>query len=206
MIDLNASLDYYTSDEAILPVFSQIIGDRHNRSTFVVIHCMGSHFRYNLRYPEEFQVFTPVIDNSFNFTALKPSNRDRLINSYDNSILFTDYFLSELISILSRDSTRSNLLMYASDHGENLFDDELNLFAHGGTVISRYERKIPFFIWRNQLYDEFYPDKIDAIIEHRDSLITTGDIFHSILDIADIRIDEETEYQSFANRAFRIKR
>lgn len=79
------------------------------------------------------------------------------------SILFTDYFLSHLIDIMDADKNRVSLMMYVSDHGENLFDDSKNLILHGSRQLSRYEREIPLLVWRNSNYDLFFPEKVDAI-------------------------------------------
>lgn len=57
---------------------------------FVVMHTYGSHFNYKERYPKEFVHFTP--DDA---TEVEVKNRNQLINAYDNSIRYTDYFLHQ---------------------------------------------------------------------------------------------------------------
>ena len=198
VIDLKASMDQSVSDASVLPLFSEVVRKNHERSTLVVIHATGSHFRYNLRYPKEFDRFQPSIDNSFDLTSLSLKNKVSLVNSYDNSILFTDYFLSHLIDIMDADTSRVSLMMYASDHGENLFDDSKNLILHGSRHLSRYERDIPLLVWRNRNYDLFLPDKVDALCRHKNDRIVTSHFFHSLLDMADICIDQETKRHSFA--------
>ena len=198
VIDLKASMDKSVSDAFVLPVFSEAIRKNPDRSTLVVIHAIGSHFRYNLRYPKEFDRFQPSIDNSFDLTSLSIKNKESLVNSYDNSILFTDYFLSHLIDIMDADTSRVSLMMYASDHGENLFDDSKNLILHGSRQLSRYERDIPLLVWRNRNYDHFFPEKVKAIYRHKNDKIVTSHFFHSLLDLADICIDQETKRHSFA--------
>ena len=82
---------------------------RGSSKLFIVLHTKGSHFDYKRRYPLEFA----------HFVTPNGARRDTIVDAYDNSILYTDWFLSELISILSARNTHSALL-YASDHGENL--------------------------------------------------------------------------------------
>ncbi|MCU9840214.1 sulfatase-like hydrolase/transferase [Ruegeria sp. WL0004] len=43
-----------------------------------------------------------------------------IVNSYDNTIAYTDEFLAEAIGVLCRQSRADTVLMYASDHGESL--------------------------------------------------------------------------------------
>lgn len=203
VIDLKASMDRSVSDASVLPVFSEVIRKNPDRSTLVVIHATGSHFRYNLRYPKEFDRFQPSIDNSFDLTSLSFENKESLVNSYDNSILFTDYFLSHLIDVMDAHKNRVSLMMYASDHGENLFDDSRNLILHGSRHLSQFERDIPLLVWRNSNYDLFFPEKVKAINRHKNERIVTSHFFHSLLDMADICIDQETKRHSFAAFEFR---
>ena len=84
----------------------------------IVLHVKGSHFEYERRYPSEFA----------HFITPHGTRRDKLVDAYDNSILYTDWFLTELISMLSARNTHSALL-YASDHGENLLDDDRQLLG-----------------------------------------------------------------------------
>src|SRR5207344_2356783 len=77
-----------------------------NRKLLIVLHVKGSHFEYDRRYPSEFA----------HFVTPQGTRRNKIVDAYDNSILYTDWFLSELISMLSSRNTHTALL-YASDHG-----------------------------------------------------------------------------------------
>ncbi len=202
LIDLKPSLDISCNDAPILNEFQKIVDDLTDENVFIVIHSLGSHFRYNLRYPASFEKFTPAIDNSLDLANINNEMKDKLINSYDNSILFTDHFLSGLISSLKKDTSMVSLMMYASDHGENLFDDSNNQFAHGGSQMTRYEKEIPLLIWSSDTYNKTYAEKIKHIRENINTKITTNHFFHSILDLSGIEIDEQTAINSFASEEF----
>ena len=64
--------------------------------------------------------------------------RDNLINAYDNSIRYTDGFLSRLIRMLEKQQIDVAML-YTSDHGEDIFDDSRHLFLHASPVPSYYQ-------------------------------------------------------------------
>ena len=88
-----------------------------SENLFIVFHTYGSHFNYKERYPEEFAKFQPA-----NATEVEYKNKDQLINAYDNSVLYTDYFLHSLIGIL-KNSGADATMIYSPDHGEDLLDD-----------------------------------------------------------------------------------
>lgn len=75
--------------------------------------------------------------------------KDNLINAYDNSIRYTDNFLVRLIDMLQEQHVNSALI-YTSDHGEDIFDDNRHLFLHASPVPSYYQIHVPFFIWMSE--------------------------------------------------------
>lgn len=202
LIDLSTSLDFKSTDEVILPVFRNIFEQTNHQKVFVMVHSIGSHFRYNLRYPEDFDVFKPSINNQFDLLSINRKRKDELVNSYDNSILFTDYFLSGIISIMKEDSVTASVMMYMSDHGENLFDDDQTGFGHGSSIITSYEKEIPSFLFTSEQYRIRYPHKVKNIISNVDASINTDHFFHSVLDLGGVYIDEETTKKSFASEMF----
>ncbi len=203
LIDLATSLDTYSTDEIILPEFDKLYQKLRHKKTLIVIHSLGSHFRYNFRYPASYEIYKPAINSQFDIAAISRNKKEELVNSYDNSILFTDYFLSGLISVMKADSSMVGLLMYASDHGENLFDDENYGFAHGGSVMSKYEKEIPLLIWCSERYENVYGYKIQNVKSNINAPVNTNHFFHSILDLSGIYINEETLENSFASKKFK---
>ena len=108
-------------DGEMLPLLQQYV-DSLQENLFIVFHSYGSHFNYKERYPEEFAKFQPA-----NATEVEYKNKDQLINAYDNSILYTDYFLHSLIGIL-KNSGADATMIYSPDHGEDLLDDNRKRF------------------------------------------------------------------------------
>ncbi|PCJ24542.1 MAG: hypothetical protein COA94_07285, partial [Rickettsiales bacterium] len=83
-------------DGKMLPYIKKNI-ESHNKN-FLVLHTTGSHWNYARRYSEEFEKFTPSISKK----TKDPFSCDleKLKNSYDNSMLYTDFFLSRVIEML----------------------------------------------------------------------------------------------------------
>jgi len=202
LVNLYTSMNRHATDERIIPVFKEILQNSENQDLCVIIHSIGSHFRYNMRYPERFEHFAPAIGDDLDLAFVSEKQRQELINAYDNSILFTDYFLSELITGLHRDTSSASLLFYASDHGENIFDTEEKKFAHGGPEPSRFEKEIPLLIWRSEQYDKMFSEKIANVQANQDKPVNTTHFFPTILDLSGIVIESEGRAKSFAKEDF----
>ena len=171
------------------------------RKLFVVLHSYGSHFNYQERYPRSFAYFKP--DSK---SEAKPENRRDLLNAYDNTIRYTDYILHGIVERLQKwegvqtktdgvyDQPTSAML-YTSDHGENIFDDERCLFLHAAPKASDYELHVPFIIWTSDGFSKQYPDILKALGENRSKQVQSSlSAFHTMLGIGGIqtryRLDE----------------
>ena len=171
------------------------------RKLFVVLHSYGSHFNYQERYPRSFAYFKP--DSR---SEAKPENRRDLLNAYDNTIRYTDYILHGIIERLQKwegvqaktDGVYcqpTSAMLYTSDHGENIFDDERSLFLHAAPKASDYELHVPFIIWTSDGFSKQYPDILKALGENRPKQVQSSlSAFHTMLGIGGIqtryRLDE----------------
>ena len=171
------------------------------RKLFVVLHSYGSHFNYQERYPRSFAYFKP--DSR---SEAKSENRRDLLNAYDNTIRYTDYILYGIIERLQKwegIQTKTDgvygqpisAMLYTSDHGENIFDDERCLFLHAAPKASDYELHVPFIIWTSDGFSKQYPDILKALGENRSKQVQSSlSAFHTMLGIGGIqtryRLDE----------------
>ena len=181
----------------------------------IVLHSLGCHFKYSERYPDEFQFYTPdmkginiremfnAVDNDAEGIArLKPENmavyhnlKAILVNSYDNAITYTDYFIELVIRELEN-TNRPAVLVYLGDHGENLLDDDRNMFLHGTYSGSEYEYHVPLFVWASPEYKQLFPEKLQAMLKNTGKCFSTMTIFHSLLDLGEISYAQLDSTQS----------
>jgi len=176
------------------------------RKLFVVLHSYGSHFNYQERYPRSFAYFKP--DSR---SEAKSENRRDLLNAYDNTIRYTDYILHGIIERLQKwegvqtktdgvyDQPTSAML-YTSDHGENIFDDERSLFLHAAPKASDYELHVPFIIWTSDGFSKQYPDILKALGENRSKQVQSSlSAFHTMLGIGGIQTHYRQDEYSVAS-------
>lgn len=182
LIYVNGDKSVYTFDkwldEDILPHLENELQD-DNPTQLHILHSIGSHWWYNSHYTDEFERYTPVIKSR----VVSSNTQEEMINSYDNTILYTDYFIKETIDLI-RD--KKSILIFLSDHGESLGED--GYYLHGA---DRPELHYPAaFVWYSDKYAQSFPDMIENLKDNSDKKYRSDYLFHSIIDAADIT----TEY------------
>lgn len=119
--------------------------DRQKGDILIVLHQMGNHGpAYYKRYPKEFERFTPVCATS----DLGSCTSEQIQNTYDNAILYTDFFLSKVIGLLkANDHKFETAMFYLSDHGESL--GEYGVYLHGApyALAPEAQRHVPAVMW-----------------------------------------------------------
>lgn len=195
------SLDstYNPSDDELLESVKNELG-KGAEKLFIVLHTYGSHFNYRERYPSDAAYFIP------DFPAdAEVKYRDNLINAYDNSIRYTDAFLSRLIGMLEKQQVDAAMI-YTSDHGEDIFDDSRHLFLHASPVPSYYQLHVPFLVWISESYRETYPEHWKAIsVNMNKNVSSSSSFFPTMLDLGGIMTPQCNYTQSVASEHYKMK-
>ena len=138
-------------------------------SKLLVIHVQGSHGpAYYKRYPSSFAKFLPECKTS----KLELCTSEEIANSYDNSLLYTDFLLADLIDALKSKEGFQSALFYLSDHGESLGENGIYLHGLPYSLAPNYQKHIPAIFWSNFL--EIKAQKLDKSYSH-------DNLFSSIL-------------------------
>jgi lipid A ethanolaminephosphotransferase len=156
-------------DEILLNGLRHQIFTSNKNKILIVLHTSTSHGpTYYKRYPAEFNKFTPVCES----VELANCTQEELINAYDNTIVYTDYLLATLIEELKQLDAYNSSMIYISDHGESL--GENNLYLHGipASLAPKEQLDIPFIVW---VSDD--SKKLKDNQEH-----SQHNVFHSVLD------------------------
>lgn len=153
------------------------------RPALAVLHTQGSHFTFSDRYPKSFA----------RFTTPRASEQQAMIDAYDNSVAYTDFVLAQVISQLEALPVPTALL-YVADHGENLRDDERNLFGH--FFGNDKDIPIPMVLWLSRRFVAAEPARAQAAKEHLSRRLSTGQVFHTLLDVGRVKIPGDTQVDS----------
>lgn len=153
--------------------------DRAGSDALIVLHQKGSHGpAYYKRHPPAFGLFSPEC------TGNDPQSceNDALLNAYDNTILYTDFFLHRTIDFLKSISGRYNTaLVYVSDHGESLGESGIYLHGMPYFLAPDEQKHIPFIVWLSSGYSGSYRVSKECLTENRSRPYSHDTIFHSLL-------------------------
>lgn len=186
-------------DDVLFAPFRLALADPAPKK-LVVLHTLGSHWNYSHRYPPIFDRWKPSLQGIDRPAYTNPRLKPQLNNSYDNSILYTDWFLANLIGLL-RQSEQRSAMMYMADHGQTLYDKSCKIAFHGHNT--QFEFQVPAFVWYSDLYAQRHPGKVDKLRERRKARLTTENVFHTLLDLADVRYPGEQLQRSVLSTKFK---
>ncbi len=142
---------------------------------------IGSHWWYENRYTDQERMFTPVIDSKY----IPSLTSEQLVNSYDNTLVYLDGFIHKVIQKLKAEETPS-VMVYVSDHGEQLGEDNKWLHAQAGDAA----KNPAYFIWFSNSFIEKYPEKIQRIQKIKEDTLTTDVVFYHLLDLMGIELNK----------------
>ena len=164
---------------------ARLPAERRARGVVVFMHQMGSHGpAYYLRSPARFKRFTPECTTN----ALQQCAREQVVNAYDNTIAYTDHFLASTIDWLkTREAQWAPALVYVSDHGESL--GENNLYLHGlpYRFAPDVQKHVPWISWFSPQFERQSGVATACLKAKADERLSHDDYFHSALGLLNVQ-------------------
>ena len=181
----------YEFDEKLLPLLDESLQKNTAQKNFYVLHLLGTHADYRLRFPAEYEVFKA--DDEPADAAWK---RDYQAD-YDNAVLYNDFIVDEIIK---RFENKDALIIYISDHGESIFEDNIH-YGHGpGNGAQSLE--IPMIVWTSDIFKANHPDLEQRIRAAKDLPFMTDDMIHALLDLMKIETEDFDSRKSLFSKDF----
>lgn len=159
--------------------------ERLDRGVVVIMHQMGSHGpAYYKRVPDEFKKFKPECTTN----VLQDCTRAQVTNAYDNTILYTDYFLNKVVKFLKdKEPHVQTAMIYVSDHGESL--GENNVYLHGlpYAIAPDVQKRVPWINWLSNDFIQRNSIDTDCLSSAKSKMISHDNYFHSVLGLLDVK-------------------
>lgn len=172
---------FHRYDNGVLQDYDNLSKENTDHN-LIILHLMGSHMKYKLRYPKNRKSVTARMYKHRGFNE----NQRPIIAQYDNSIYYND---SIVTAVTQRFLDKDALVIYVPDHGEEIYDDG-HMYGRRHTEVdynmARYEMEIPFWIWGSPLFMERHPDDWQAIKDAKDRPMMTDALPHLLLYLAGI--------------------
>lgn len=193
---LHDSLSRNADDIELLKPLRQQIKQNRGKRTFIVLHTYGSHFSYADRYPKAMRHFTPD-----HYDGAKAKYRLQLVNAYDNTIVHTDFLIGKVISTLSSEGG-SAAMLFTSDHGEDIFDDQRHLFLHASPFPSYYQLHVPLIAWTSPTYRIRHAEIAQSLISNSHKQAESNSVFHTLLSLGGVATQYRNDSLSLASPAY----
>lgn len=154
------------------------------RPRLIVLHQMGSHGpAYYKRIPAQFRVFQPTCDTN----AIQGCSQEALINSYDNTLLYTDYILDALIETLKNTPQYQTGLWYLSDHGEST--GESGMYLHGApyAIAPTQQTHVPMLMWFSGAWQQQASKQMKCLAQQSKAKLSQDNLFPTLLSLLDVK-------------------
>lgn len=179
----NTICDVECRDEGMLVGLQTYINQHKDKDIMIVLHMMGSHGpSYYKRYPKAFEKYTPTCETN----QLNECSNEEINNAYDNTILYTDYFLSKTIELLkANQNNHKTAMLYVSDHGESLGENGLYLHGMPYFIAPKEQTHISSILW----FDDNFSTEIDwrKLNKKTNEIVSHDGMFHTLLGLMDIQ-------------------
>ncbi|WP_306602731.1 phosphoethanolamine transferase CptA [Azonexus sp.] len=182
-------------DTNVLEPFAKVLADPAERK-FIIVHLLGTHMKYEYRYPPEYEVFKDRqgLPDWVNDKQLP------VINNYDNAVLFNDFVVSRLIKTFQA-SDPNGFLVYFSDHGEDVFDSgQHTMLGRSELTPSVPMYAVPFLLWTS---DSWREKNLRDFVPQPDRPYSLANFIHTWADLAGLRFDLYDPAKSLVGREFK---
>ena len=159
--------------------------DKNNpKPQLIVLHQMGSHGpAYYKRSKAPYQPFQPTC----NTNAIQGCSTEELKNSYDNSIVYTDHVLAQIIETLKQQTQYQTGFWYLSDHGEST--GEHGLYLHGApySMAPTQQTHVPMLMWFSDAWKQQNIQQVSCLKGQTNQARSQDHLFPSLLSLLDIK-------------------
>lgn len=165
--------------------FNEFPHEKLDKGIVVIMHQMGSHGpAYYKRAPESIKKFKPECRTNF----LQDCARAEVTNAYDNTILYTDYFLNAVVKFLKdKEPHVQTAMIYVADHGESL--GENNVYLHGlpYAIAPDVQKKVPWINWLSNDFLQRNGINSECLTMKKNSSLSHDNYFHSVIGLLDLK-------------------
>lgn len=150
----------------------------------LVLHERGSHGpAYYNRTTPEFSPFQPICNTS----AIQTCDRNKLINSYDNTIVYTDHILSKIIQTVDQNERYTSALWYLSDHGESTGENGIYLHGTVYALAPSQQTHVAMMLWFSNAWKAKYQAQFDCLNRLKNQPLSQDNLFPTVLSLLDIK-------------------
>jgi heptose-I-phosphate ethanolaminephosphotransferase len=203
LINMRGPDEGISYDGNLLPYLKQVLLDGSDARRFIIVHLLGTHHSYDLRYPSEFQKFNDLAGADERFLAKDHNAWNAWIyNTYDNAVLYNDFIVSEIIKEAKKLDRAT--VTFLSDHGESL-GEEAQYFGHFSEAGPRQVFEVPLLFYLSAGFKADHGEKHARLRSNLGQAIQSDQLIHTFLDLYGIDYPLFRAEQSLLRASFQPK-
>ena len=179
-------------DENLIPELTAILAKKEISKKVIFIHLIGTHLRYEKRYPKKYDIFQDTLP-SLQYLHNKAITQT---NTYDNAVLYNDAVVRDIIEVL-RAENRASYMVYFSDHGDEVYDT-MDFLGHNEYHGTRPMFEVPMVFW----FSEKYNIKSDSLRSYRGRKYSLERFPHTFAQLSNIQFQGYDATQSVLDSTF----
>ncbi len=169
-------------DTNVLAPFKEVLADPAAKK-FIIIHLLGTHIRYDFRYPHGEGKFDGKSDT---MPASLSASEQATYNDYDSANAFNDHVVSTLIKDFKQ-SGQDGFMLYLSDHGEEVYDTPPHQTqGRNEDSPTRAMYKVPFILWTSPGWQQAHPRDFSNDVDRKYS---SSQLIHTWSDLSGLTYD-----------------
>lgn len=182
-------------DTNVLDPFKEVMADPAPKK-LIIVHLLGTHIKYEYRYPEKWGKFDGKTDNLP--AGLSQEQQDEY-NAYDNANLYNDHVVASLINEYKA-TDPNGFLLYFSDHGEEVYDTPPhNIQGRNELAPTRHMYTVPFMLWTSEKWQAAHPRDFSQDVNRKYS---SSELIHTWSDLAGLSYDGYDATRSITSPQF----
>lgn len=183
-------------DIALEKQLKQIIDKGIEQNTVVFVHLMGNHGAYKDRYPNNFNIYK---DTLHTFNVGNKNFWHSNINEYDNSVIYNDFVVNQLIKQVKKYKSTSALIYFA-DHAEDVLDNK----GHNSGQFSYSMVQVPFIFYFNNKYKTQYPNQYKNINKNINKVFTNDLLFDMLVGLTHVKTNFYTPTADLTHNKYNL--
>lgn len=195
----NWSDNHATPDDVLLTPLDDVLRDEHPHK-FIVMHTYGSHWDYTLRLPDDGFHFSGRGRAAVRAAIQAETSGGTAADAYDDTILHTDFLLSQIIRRASR-LPGEVTVTYIPDHGEALMATEGRV-THGFRDFNVSELHIPLLVWANPAFKAAHAAQWQALSARTEQVVSQDAVFHTTASMLGIEFPAQDPRRDLTSAAF----
>lgn len=186
-------------DSVVLKAIEDILAQNTERNRVIFVHLMGNHSDYCSRFPKTYERFQGKLSKNL-YGALSDKNRHKKINCYDNSVLYNDYVVSEILRSVKKKKGTAGFI-YFVDHADDVFSN----LGHNSDRFSYSMTAIPFLAWFSKGYQRQYPNRYQTFEDNQNMIFSNDLFYNTLIGLFDIQTDRYNRSYDLSSSHYNLR-